>query len=115
MRESAARHQPGFKDDAQAVASVKDLSKFVPFLVDKCGLEFRGRILEIGAGAAWLSAELSKQPRVVEVITTDYSPRLLKDLAPKVFERLKANTAKITRMPSDFHELDFPDNYFDAV
>lgn len=115
LRESAARHQPEFKDDAHAVASIKDLTRFVPFLVRKCGLEFRGRILEIGAGAAWLSAELSKQPRVVEVFATDYSPRLLKEVAPKVFERLNANTAKITRMPSDFHELDFPDDYFDAV
>jgi ubiquinone/menaquinone biosynthesis C-methylase UbiE len=92
-----------------------DLSKFVPYLTRKCGLEFRGRILEIGAGGAWLSAELSKLPRVVEVITTDISPRLLKEHAPKVFEALKANRAKITRMPGDFHKLDFPDQHFDFV
>ena len=87
----------------------------MPFLTKTCGLDFRGRILEIGAGSAWLSAELSKQPRVVEVITTDFSPKLLKERAPKVFELLGANPAKITRMPADFHQLDFPNNHFDAV
>ena len=92
-----------------------DCRKFVPFLTKKCGLEFRGRILEIGAGGAWLSAELSKLPRVVELITTDLSPQLLKEQAPKTFKLLGAKTAKITRMPGDFHKFDFPDNHFDFV
>ena len=60
--------------------------RYIPFLTEKCGLEFRGRILEIGASGAWLSAELSKQPRVVEIIATDSSPKLLKEQAPKVFK-----------------------------
>ena len=93
----------------------EDLPRFIPFLTHKCRLEFRGRILEIGAGGAWLSAEISKLPKVVEVITTDVSPKLLKEQAPKVFKLLQANTAKITRMPADFHRLDFPDNHFDFV
>ena len=106
----------GCGDEAEWGRFLKqEVKKFIPFLTQKCELEFRGRILEIGAGAAWLSAELSKLPKVVEVITTDISPKLLKEQAPKVFELLKANRAKITRMPGDFHQLDFPDNYFDYV
>jgi ubiquinone/menaquinone biosynthesis C-methylase UbiE len=102
--------------DAEWLRSVQeDFPRFVPFLIDKCGLEFRGRILEIGAGGAWLSAEVSKLPKVVEVITTDLSPMLLKEQAPKVFELRKANTAKITRMPADCHKLDFPNNHFDFI
>ncbi len=93
----------------------RELPKFIPFLTRRCGLVFRGRILEIGAGGAWLSAELSKLPRVVEVITTDLSPHPLKEHAPKVFELLRANNRKITRMPGDFHRLDFPQDYFDFV
>jgi ubiquinone/menaquinone biosynthesis C-methylase UbiE len=93
----------------------EDFTRFVPFLTRRCGLEFRGRVLEIGAGDAWLSAELSKQPRVVEVIATDFSAQPLKEEAPKVFKLLGANTAKITRMPADFHQLEFPDNHFDFV
>ena len=93
----------------------EELPKFVPFLTRKCGVEFRGRVLEIGAGGGWLSAEISKLPNVVEVITTDFSPKLLQQQAPRVFKALDANTAKITRMPADFHQLGFPANYFDFV
>jgi ubiquinone/menaquinone biosynthesis C-methylase UbiE len=116
LRDSAARSAVGSGDEAKWLLSVqRDLPKFVPFLTRKCKLEFRGRILEIGAGGAWLSAELSKLPKVVEVITTDFSPFLLKEQAPKVFLLRKANTAKITRMPGDYHKLDFPNNHFDFI
>src|SRR5436190_14753775 len=93
----------------------EDLPRFIPFLKRKYGLEFRGRVLEIGAGGGWLSGELSKLPRVVEVVTTDFSSKLLKEHAPLVFKLLKAHTAKITRMPADFHELGFRANHFDFV
>ncbi len=95
--------------------SAKDLAALLPYLRKRFDLEFRGRILEIGAGGAWLSAELSKQPKVVEVIATDVRPEPLREQAPKVFRALNANAAKITRMPADFHQLDFPDNHFDFV
>jgi len=116
VRESAARRFVESGDEAEWLRSVqKNLPRFIPFLTKKCGLEFRGRILEIGAGGAWLSAEVSKLPKVVEIIATDFSPTLLREQAPRVFKSLKANTAKITRMPGDFHKLDFPNNHFDFV
>lgn len=93
----------------------EDFPRYIPFLRQKCGVEFRGRVLEIGAGAAWFSAELSKQPKVVEVIATDASPQRLQQHAPKIFKLLKAQEAKITRRPADFRELDFPKNHFDCV
>jgi len=102
-------------EKAWSRALKEDLPRFIPFLQKKCGIEFHGRILEIGAGGGWLSGELSKLPRVVEVVTTDFSSKLLKEHAPLVFKLLKAHTAKITRMPADFHELGFRANYFDFV
>jgi ubiquinone/menaquinone biosynthesis C-methylase UbiE len=114
QRESEARVKAEFSDEWFRQAK-EDLPRFIPFLIKDCGVEFRGRVLEIGAGGAWLSAELSKLPKVVEVITTDLSPKLLQEQAPKVFKALAANTAKITRMPGDFHQLDFPNNHFDFV
>jgi ubiquinone/menaquinone biosynthesis C-methylase UbiE len=93
----------------------EDFPRYLPYLAKECGLDFRGRILEIGAGAAWFSAELSKLPNVVEVVATDFSPKLLKEQAPKVFKLLNARAGKITRMPADFHRLDFPDNHFNFV
>lgn len=89
--------------------------KFIPALKRCCGLEFQGRILEIGAGSAWFSAELSKLAAVEAVVATDFSPRLLKEKAPEVFRMLGARESIITRMPADFHHLDFPDGSFDFV
>ena len=116
LQESGTRQALEFgREDAWLHCVKGDFPKYIPFLAEHCGLEFRGRILEIGAGGAWLSAELSKQPRVVEIIATDSSPKVLKEWAPKVFKMLNANVAKITRMPADFHNLDFPNNHFDFV
>jgi ubiquinone/menaquinone biosynthesis C-methylase UbiE len=115
LREARALAQE-YADEEEWLRTVReDLPKFVPFLTRKCGVEFRGRILEIGAGGAWLSAELSKLPKVVEVVTTDQFPRLLLEDAPKMFSLLNANVAKITRTPGDFHQLQFPNNHFDFV
>jgi ubiquinone/menaquinone biosynthesis C-methylase UbiE len=115
-RESRAGLVAGCGDDEEWLRCIQaEFPKFVPFLTRRCGLGFRGRILEIGAGGAWLSAELSKLPTVVEIVATDVSTKLLKELAPRVFALLHAKSAKITRMPADFHKLDFPDQYFDFV
>jgi ubiquinone/menaquinone biosynthesis C-methylase UbiE len=62
-----------------------------------------------------LSAELSKLPKVVEVVATDFSPERLREHVPKTFKLLKAHEAKITRLAADFHKLDFPNNHFDFV
>lgn len=114
QRESEERLAREFNDDWYRSAK-EEWPKFVHFLTSQCGIKFHGRVLEIGAGGAWFSAELSKLPNVVELITTDYSPKLLREQAPKVFKLLNANGAKITRMPADFYALGFPANYFDYV
>ncbi len=110
-RRAAAREREERRnDDLQERAT-----EVVPYLARRFGLTFRGRVLEIDAGAAWLSAELSKLPGVVEIIATDTSARRLKEEAPRVFAKLGAIEKKITRMPGDLHRLDFPDNHFDFV
>jgi len=104
------------RDEAAYLSKVTGhYPKFIPFLTRKLGVQFRGRILELGAGAAWFSAELSKLPKVVEVIATDFSPRAESEQSPKVFKTLRAHEAKITRRPLSPHRLDFPDNHFDFV
>jgi SAM-dependent methyltransferase len=114
LRESEERLAKEFTDDWYRSAK-EEWPKLVRFLTEQCGLKFHGRLLEIGAGGAWFSAELSKLPNVVEVVTTDYSPKLLQEQAPKVFKLLNANGAKITRTPADFYQLSFPANHFDFV
>jgi SAM-dependent methyltransferase len=116
VRTSEARSVREFANEEDWLRTVKrDYTKFVPFLTRKCDVEFRGRILEIGADGGWLSAELSKLPRVVQIVTTALSAVALKERAPKVFKLLDAHGAKIIRMPADFHHLDFPNNHFDFV
>lgn len=115
VREKAAWYGNDTNEAAWLRSVQKELPKFIPFLTAKCGLEFRGRILEIGAGGAWLSAELSKLPQVVQIYATDLSPRLLQEQAPRVLKLLGAKSGKIIRTPGDFHGLEFPDNYFDVV
>ncbi len=116
FRRDSHHFETDFGSEAEWLRCVKEgFPKFIPFLTRKCGITFRGRILEIGAGAAWFSAELSKLPRVVEVVATDSSPKLLKEQAPKTFNLLRAHENKITRMPADACNLDFPDKYFDFV
>jgi SAM-dependent methyltransferase len=89
--------------------------KYVAFLRSKAGVEFRGRILELGAGAAWFTAELSKLPKVVEVIATDFARGPAQAQAPQVFKALRAQEAKIIRRSASAHRLNFRDGYFDFV
>jgi ubiquinone/menaquinone biosynthesis C-methylase UbiE len=115
-REAASDPLQEFGSEKEwARALNEDLPRFIPFLKKRCHVEFHGRILEIGAGAGWLSGELSKLPKVVEITTTDFSPKILKEHAPRVFKLLNAHAAKITRTPADFHDLGFPDDHFDFV
>ncbi len=116
VRASEARLVREFASEEEWLRTVKrEFTRFVPFLLRKCGLDFRGRILEIGADGGWLSAELSKLPRVVEVVTTAASATVLKERVPKVLKLLDAHGAKVTRMPADSHHLDFPNDHFDFV
>lgn len=111
MRRIAAQEREArLTDDLQERAA-----QVAPYLTKRFGLQFRGRILELSAGAAWLSAELSKLPGVVEIIATDASGKRLKEEAPRVFAQLGAIKHKITRMTGDPHKLEFPDNHFDFV
>ena len=103
----AAHPSVDFRSEAEWVRTIReDFPKFIPFLTKSCELDIRGRVLEIGAGTGWFSAELSKLPPVVEIVTTDVSAKLLKTETPKMFKLLKASTAKITRQPADYMVFD---------
>jgi len=90
-------------------------ARFVPFLKEKAGVQFYGRILELGAGMAWFSAELSKLPKVVEIVATDFGSRSEAEQAATTFKLLQAQEAKIAYRRVQSHRLDFPENHFDFV
>jgi ubiquinone/menaquinone biosynthesis C-methylase UbiE len=115
----ATTPRPPAKDTREAAASLRDAvgryPKYVSFLRDRVGVGFRGRILELGAGPAWFTAELSKLPKVVEVIATDFTPGPLPEEAAVVFKALRAQQAKIARRQVSAQRLEFPDRHFDFV
>jgi SAM-dependent methyltransferase len=114
-RKTAAAAAPPSPDSAELKEIQKQCRRIAQAVAGKCGVELRGRILEIGAGGAWLSAEISKLPRVVEIVATDFEASDLREEAPRVFAWLNARAAKITRIPMDTHKLDFPAAHFDFV
>lgn len=109
---AAAAERESARADEELGAQAAEVA---PYLARRFGLTFRGRVLELGAGAGWLSAALSRLPSVVEVVATDVTCKPLKDEASAVFRRMGAIEAKITRLPGDPRRMDFPDNRFDFV
>jgi len=55
QRESPDRVNAEFSDEWFRKVK-EELPRFVPFLAEACGVEFRGRILEIGAGTGGLTS-----------------------------------------------------------
>ena len=76
----------------------------------------QGNVLEIGAGVAWTSAIISKNPEVKEVTALDFSETRLLKIAPLVFKQLKGDFAKFRPVVGDFLGQDFGGaERFDAV
>ncbi|MFA6888187.1 MAG: class I SAM-dependent methyltransferase [Candidatus Woesearchaeota archaeon] len=78
-------------------------------------IDFKGNILEVGAGSCWFSSELSRISSVKKVYSLEMSEHILKNIAPSVMLSLNANTHKIVRIIGDFHKLHFPDSFFDFI
>lgn len=74
-----------------------------------------GEILDIGAGSCWLTALISKIPKVKKIYALDISDDLLKFIGVKVIDRLKGEQEKIKFVCVDFKKLPFSDNKFDII
>ena len=86
----------------------------------KAKLRFSGKILEIGAGSAWLSAYLSRYSEVESIYALEFSKRRLTEWSPHAFNYMRKkvdaiNEKKITGIVGDFNDLRFPDGIFDFV
>jgi ubiquinone/menaquinone biosynthesis C-methylase UbiE len=76
---------------------------------------FKGEILEVGAGSCWLSALISKVPAVRKVYALDISKDLLEMVGADIVCRMNGNKKKIEFVNSDFNNLPFENNKFDIV
>ena len=88
-------------------------TNFLPILYNI--IEFKGEILELGAGTCWFGSELSRLPSTNKIYCLDMSEYFMKETAPYVMEQLGAETGKITRVIGDFNKLEFEDEKFDYV
>jgi SAM-dependent methyltransferase len=78
-------------------------------------IEFKGEILELGAGSCWFSSNLSLLGLVNRIYCLDISQHLLERVAPHVMKHLEARIEKLIRVIGDFNRLYFQDMQFDFV
>jgi SAM-dependent methyltransferase len=72
-------------------------------------------VLDLGCGAGWLSALLSRDERVRRVIAWDSSASLLTDRLPEVVAHLDARMDRIERVCGDFTPLMLDDDSVDLA
>jgi ubiquinone/menaquinone biosynthesis C-methylase UbiE len=76
---------------------------------------FAGKVLEVGAGTALISCELSHFEEVSEIYSLDYDEYTVENLMPLVQWSLGANTAKIKRVIGSYNEMEIDDDSFDII
>jgi SAM-dependent methyltransferase len=103
-RDRVQRHEASAASMVSKVRASGRL-QLLPYLRARNLVVPRGAILEIGAGSAWLSAELSKIDAVSSVTAVDFSDWLVSEIMPVVFAELGADVGKIERRRGDFHDL----------
>jgi ubiquinone/menaquinone biosynthesis C-methylase UbiE len=113
-RDQVQPHEEAFAAPSQWIQRVEDGRRALVPAVGR-HVSLHGRVLELGAGCCWFSAELSKLDSVSSVVSLEMSEHLLEQVAPHVLAHLGARTDKITRVVGDFHQLHFPDGSFDFV
>lgn len=77
------------------------------------GRPLSGRGVDLGAGAGWTSALLSRIPAVRQVHAVDLSRHRIGVIAPLVFRMLKAEEGKIIRVLGSFYDVQLPDGSLD--
>lgn len=88
----------------------------VPIFYSLCKkYDFKGEILELGAGSCWLSAQISKIPEVKNIYALDVSYDLLKIVGNKIIDYLGGERKKIKFVCADFNKIPFIDNKFDII
>jgi len=98
---------------ASFLKSINQCTPIFYFLKKK--YNFKGEVLELGAGSCWLSALISKIPEVKNVYAIDISKELLETIGNKVIVDLGGKKEKIKFINTDFHKLPFDDNKFDVI
>lgn len=104
-REDIQAKKDNFEETKKWVKHNLDLGYFNK--LRKIGVNFKGNILELGAGHCWFSAEASKLKEVKKVYALEFSRFLIKEASLKVLHYLNAQKSKIIRVRGDFYDLSY--------
>jgi ubiquinone/menaquinone biosynthesis C-methylase UbiE len=79
------------------------------------GPRIMGRMIDLGAGTCWATAEVSRLARVTEIVALDLSERFLTTVGSRIIAHHQGRTEKVRFAVSRFDHIPFPDGYFDCV
>ncbi len=130
LSDSASKTEHAFRENEESYEDLENRmegwiggDRFIELFNEfekKADLKIFGKILEIGAGSAWLSAYLSRYDEVESLYALEFSKRRLVEWSPHAFRYIekktcKVNEGKITGIIGDFNDIRFPDGTFDFV
>lgn len=74
-----------------------------------------GKVVDLGAGTCWATAELSKLDSVDEVVAVDLSPNFFQQVGTRMIRALDGNVDKIRFVAGTYEEVPEPDGTFDVA
>lgn len=105
----------GFPDAVEAALARKNRLAEVAELFDQKIAPLRGRCIELGAGAGYFSALLSRKADVEEVIACDLSVASVLRWGPFIWQWLKPDWSKLKYVIGNIYKLDEGHGTFDTV
>jgi len=84
-------------------------------LMNEVDFEISGRVIDLGAGSCWLSAKLSRLPKVEEVVASELSDNELLTKGLVGLEAFDADLNKIRFKVGNFNAVDEENESFDYV
>ncbi len=75
----------------------------------------RASVIDMGCGAGWLTARLTREPWVARVIAWDSSPRLLGEMLPATVELMDGDLDKVEPVCGEFVPLQLEDGSLDLA
>lgn len=106
-------------DRIRSGLTLKPVHAAVEDLLDRAelvmGTAHWGSGIEVGAGAGWAAAALSKRPGVDRIYVLEPSREFVEQVMPVMFEHAGARSDKLVRVIGGFESIELPDESLDFV
>lgn len=97
-------HEPGARPSLEQALATEPIRQ-----------RMTGKIVDLGAGTCWVTAELSKLDSVDEVVAVDLSPVFFQQVGTRMIRELDGNVDKIRFVAGTYEEVPEPDGTFDVA